>query len=315
MKIENSILKTIGYFDMFRYPVTSVEIWRFLCYAATPLETGIALKQLVNQKKIFQLDEFYSLQNDHALVDRRRRGNAFAAELLKTAYRVGKRLYKFPFVKGVGISGSLSKNYADADADIDLFIITQTGYLWIARSLLHILKKFSFLTGKQDWYCMNYFIDEAALVIAEKNIFTATEVVTLKPVCGSAMPVFYKANQWAFDLFPNDTHNMTIDMDEANTPRYKKWIEKIFTNRLGNRLDDYLMRLTAKRWQKKEMNHKINSKGDPMGLLAGKHFARPNPEYFQKKLLGIFNDRLQDMEEKWGIRFDSQGHFLRKEII
>jgi hypothetical protein len=93
-------------------------------------------------------------------------------------------LYRFPFVRGIGISGSLSKNYADEDADIDFFIITSRNHLWIARTFLHGLKKLSFLVGKQDWYCMNYFIDEEALVIAEKNIFTATEVVTLKPVCG-----------------------------------------------------------------------------------------------------------------------------------
>ena len=32
---------------------------------------------------------------------------------------------------------------------------------------------------------MNYYIDEEALQISDKNIYTAVEVVTLVPVCGN----------------------------------------------------------------------------------------------------------------------------------
>ncbi len=248
------------------------------------------------------------------MVERRRKGNERADELLKIANRVGRLLYKFPFVKGVGVSGSLSKNYADEDADIDFFIITKANRLWIARTFLHLLKKLSFLAGKQHWYCMNYFIDEEALLIAEKNIFTAVEVVTLKPVCGdTTMPDFFTANQWALDHFPN--HAVPTVPGNNKTPWYKKWIEKIFSNGFGNRLDNYLMRVTAKRWIKKEDRHKLNSKGDPVGLTISKHVARPNPAHLQKKLLDMYESRLLALEKNSGVSFSDADHFLRREII
>jgi hypothetical protein len=314
LKTGNSLLKTIAYFDMFRYPVTAAEVCLFSDSKATAAEIETSLASLTANKQICKLDEFYALIPDRSLIERRRKGNERAARLLLIAYRIGRLLYKFPFVKGVGISGSLSKNYADENADIDFFIITQANRLWIARTFLHGLKKLSFITGKQHWYCMNYFIDEEALQIAEKNIFTATEVVTLKPICGdSAMPFFFKANQWAQDYFPN--HSMPAIVKDSAKPWYKKWIEKILDNRLGNRLDDYAMRVTAKRWLQKERRHKLNCKGEPIGLAVGKHFARPNPAHLQKKVLEMYENRLLAMEQKWGISFDDTAHFLRKEII
>jgi hypothetical protein len=314
LKTENNILKTIAYFDMFRYPVTATEIRLFSGNTTTAEEIETVLASLTLSKQLFKLDEFYALVPDRSLIERRRKGNERAACLLDIAYRVGRLLYKFPFVNGVGVSGSLSKNYADENADIDFFIITQPNRLWIARTLLHCLKKLSFLMGKQHWYCMNYFIDEDALVIAEKNIFTATEVVTLKPVCGeTAIPLFFKANQWVKDYFPN--HSMPSIVHDSAKPWYKKWTEKILNNRLGNWLDDYAMRVTGKRWLQKEIRHKLNSKGEPIGLAVGKHFARPNPTHLQKKVLDMYEGRLLAVEQKWGISFDDAAHFLRKEII
>jgi predicted nucleotidyltransferase len=114
---------------------------------------------------------------------------------------VGRLLIKFPFVRGVGISGSLSKNFADDKSDIDLFIITEKDRLWIARTLMHCFKKLTFLANRQHHYCMNYYVDEQQLQIAEKNIYTAIEVDTLIPLEGDVVfEQFYTANTWTRTL-------------------------------------------------------------------------------------------------------------------
>jgi hypothetical protein len=297
LKAEDSILRAIAYFDVFRYPVTANEIFLFMNQPVTHTVLSAGLEGLVGEKKIFQLGDYYSLQEQPELAERRLRGNERATALLRIADKIGRFLYRFPFVRGVGISGSLSKNYADIDADIDFFIITSRNHLWIARTFLHGLKKLSFLVGRQHWYCMNYFIDEEALVIAEKNIFTATEVVTLKPVCGeNGLQSFYRANDWAMAHFPNHPAILFTETGRRESI-IKTWTEKVFNNRLGDRLDNFLMRVTAKRWAEKEKKHKLNSKGNPLGLIAGKHFARPNPEHFQKKILGSIGHRLNTIEQ------------------
>lgn len=316
MTTTGSILKTIAYFDLFHYPVSAEEIRKFLDTPATSPKVTTALDELLNKKQIFRFDEFYTLRNDPSLIQRRRKGNEHAEELLHIANRIGARLYKFPFVKGVGISGSLSKNYADEGADIDFFIITQANRLWIARTLLHCLKKISYLTGKQHWYCMNYFIDEEALLMTEKNIFIATEVLTLKPVCGiDAMDTFFEVNNWANAYFPNYGQLDPAIHHDTGRSWFKKLVEPIFSNRFGDWLDNCLMRITGKRWASKEKHHKVNMKGNPMALRVAKHFGRPDPEHFQKKILGMLENKLQELTNKPGVQLTDENHFLRKEII
>src|SRR5262249_18548698 len=161
------------------------------------------LDQLIGARCIYQHGEFYSLNHDHSLVARRIKGNRHARTMLDTAYKVSALLYRFPFVRGIGISGSLSKNFADEKADIDFFIITSKNRLWIARTLMHLFKKLTYLAGRQHWFCMNYYVDEEAMLIEEKNIFTAIELLTLVPVAGNGtLDSFFHVNAWAMDYFP-----------------------------------------------------------------------------------------------------------------
>ncbi len=292
---------------MFLHPLTEDEIRLFLQQRVEKKEMKTVLEEMLLEGQIFLHNGFYSLRNDPALMERRVNGNALAEKLLVTAYRNARFLQKFPFVRGVGISGSLSKKYADQGTDIDFFIITGSDRLWIARTFLHLFKKLTYLVGKQHGFCMNYFIDEQALPIAERNVFTATEVVTLIPVCGDAAMIdFFSENDWVLDYLPAQPLEKECIIPSAKDPWYKKTIEKLLQNRLGNWLDNRFMHITAGRWQKKEYRHQKNMKGDPVGLRISKHCARPNPEHLQKKLLGILSAKLQKMETD---------HLLRKEMI
>lgn len=295
---EQSVIKALAYFDIFNYPLTQEEIYNYIDQPV-PMEVVMAtLLQLVEEKRIFRLGSFYSLQPDVALHTRRTMGNHKAEVLLKTAYKVGGFLYRFPFVRGVGISGSLSKNFADQHTDIDFFIITRSNRLWIARTLMHLFKKLTYITGHQHWYCMNYYIDEEALRIDEQNIFTATELITLIPVCGNgALHNFYLQNNWVADYFPHQVVSRpSILMKRPGL--FKRAAEWLLNNRLGNAIDNTLMRITDRRWKKKEQLHKTNDHGVRLGLCTGKHFARPNPDFFQKKVLNLLEKKLLEQNKR-----------------
>jgi hypothetical protein len=289
---EQSIIKALAYFDIFNYPLTLEEIHHFLDQRVDPDEVLLTLQQLVDDNRVFRLGSFYSLQQDQALRSRRTNGNYKAEVLLNTGYKVGGFLYQFPFVRGIGISGSLSKNFADQNTDIDFFIITSANRLWIARTLMHLFKKLTFLTGHQHLYCMNYYIDEAAMRIEEQNIFTATELITLIPVCGNGtMDSFYDQNNWTNSYFPNQPiGRKSIILTRSG--RFKKAVEWLLNNKAGNALDNLLMRITTRRWVKKEKLQKTNSHGNRMGLHTGKHFSKPNPEFFQRKVLDALENKM-----------------------
>jgi len=297
MPLRSSILKVLAYFDLFSYPVSAEEIRFFLDREVREPELKAGLEAMVAEKILFRLEGFFALRDEPQLVARRLKGNQHADELLKIAGKGSRFLFQFPFVRGVGISGSLSKHYADQDADIDYFIITRSNRLWIARTFMHLFKKFSYLTGRQHWYCMNYYVDENALEIEEKNIFTATELITLLPACGNgSLTKFFDANDWVTSFLPHYRDRQRTATSHARPGMVKTVLEWLFDNKAGDLLDDLLRRLTTRRWQKKERQGRLTDKGLRMSLKNGKHFSRPNPEMLQKKILTGFRKKLQDLE-------------------
>ena len=122
---QESILRALAYFDIFHYPLSAEEIKLFMDLPADCDKLDTALRQLVASFKIYCHSNWYSLHDNPLLAVRRQRGNQRASELIYKAHKIGRFLYRFPFVRAVGISGSLSKQFASEDADIDFFIITR----------------------------------------------------------------------------------------------------------------------------------------------------------------------------------------------
>ena len=293
--IKRHILAALAYFDLFNYPLTIDEIYFFLPAKHNYEEFESALYSLAAERHVFRFDKFYSLKNDRFLSERREKGNARAGEMMVAARKVGDLLIKFPYVRGIAISGSLSKNFADEDSDIDLFIITAKNRLWIARTLMHFFKKFTFLVNKEHYFCMNYYIDEDDLTIHEKNVYTATEVATLIPLHGDTVfERFYAANAWTRNFLPNKYLRLATARPVKRSA-LKTIIEFLFGNGLGCAVDNLLMRITSKRWLKKMKQQKKNNRGVIMAMDCGKHYAKPDPLNFQFKLISSYQNRVEEL--------------------
>jgi predicted nucleotidyltransferase len=296
--IKRHILAALAYFDLFNYPLTTDEIYFFLPAKHDYEELESALYCLAAERHVFKFDRFFSLKNDRFLTERREKGNAKAAELMSAARKVGDLLIRFPYVRGIAISGSLSKNFADNDSDIDLFIITAKNRLWIARTLMHCFKKLTFLVNKEHYFCMNYYIDEDDLSIHEKNVYTATEIATLIPLHGDTVfEHFYAANAWTRNFLPNKCLRLATARP-VKRPILKRIAEMLFNNRIGNAIDSLLMKITSKRWLKKMQQKKKNNRGIIMAMDAGKHYAKPDPFNFQFKLISRYQNRVDQLLER-----------------
>jgi hypothetical protein len=287
-----SVLRALAYFDLFDYPLTREEIGQFMDRRIAPSELDRALQNLTDSTVVLKYNNYFCLKSPEALVKRREAGNELASHLIPKAMRISRFLYQFPFVRGVGISGSLSKNFADEQADIDYFIITKSNRLWMARTIMHLFKKLTFLVGKQHCFCMNYYVDEDALGIQEKNVFTAIEVAKLIPVCGNgSMENFFTANAWIENYCPN----YIIDVESRKNSKhsiFKRSCEFMLDLLPTDQLDNTFMKLTSRRWKRKEDLHRLNMAGRRMGLDTSKHYSKPNPQHFQRQILEMF-------EMKW----------------
>jgi len=289
---EKAVLKTLLYFDIFHYPLQADEIRKFLCIAISRELLFETLFGLLSKKMVFSHIGYYTIHDNPLLIQRRIKSNKKAEHLLMKAKRIGRFLYHFPFVRAVAISGSLSKNVADENSDIDFFIITRANRLWIARTMMHLFKKLTYVTGNQHQYCMNFYIDESNLKIDEENIFTATEIKTLIPVCGNhVLNNFLNRNSWVDNWLPG------YSLKEQQQKSEKRgWLKKLFewvlSGKFGIILEKQCYQLTTGRWKKKMDRQEKNSKGNRMKLMIEKHSSRSNPENFQEKVLYAFREKL-----------------------
>ena len=297
---EISILKTVTYFDVFSYPLKADEIVFFLDKPATEKLISAALERLVKTKQLWKFNNFYSIRNDIELINRREKGNKLAAHQIKKAIKVARLLSWLPYVRGIAISGSLSKNFADENSDLDFFIITAANRLWIVRILYSFLYKVASVLRIKEWFCLNYFIDELELEVKEHNIFTAVELSTLMPLKGKKVfNDFFNANNWVNKFLPNFKPGYQYLQD--NSPIIpKRIVEWVINAERGNKLDNKLQLFFKKRFERMTIENKQSEKGLTIGAYeATKHACKPLPQYFQPKILMKFQERFKIIEDKY----------------
>lgn len=283
--IETGIMHTLNYFNVFHYPLKKEELLRFNSFKMTNAEMEEGLLKLIGTGKIVQDDDLYALASSPDNFSRRRSSNELAAELLPKAQRIGHFLSRFPFVRFVGISGSLSKQYADENTDFDFFIICSKNRLWIARTLMHIFKKLSFIANKQKYFCMNYYLSEDQLKIEDSNKYTAIELATLIPVVNQDLyDNLLMRNQWLSHFVPN-----FIPFQKAKYPLkkgiLKRSIETLFNVLFAERLNRALMRLTDAKWRAKWKKYGYSSEEYELAFRTKIHVSKNHPKNFQKLVL------------------------------
>ncbi|WP_217603627.1 hypothetical protein [Chitinophaga sp. GbtcB8] len=303
-QLRESILKVVAYFDLFNYPVTLEEIRHFLDQPVHGDDLPAALESLLDKQLLWQHGHYYSCKNDPQLVDRRKQGNQMAVKQLKKAMRVARVLSWFPYVRGVGISGSLSKNFAYKGSDLDFFIITAANRLWIARTFLLLFAKVTTVLFFQRLCCLNYYVDEDALLVEEENIFTAIEVVTLLPARGKrSFERFFSSNRWVYKYLPNSSFRTPAK--ELSKGIVKQGIEWMLNNKLGNGLDTWLMERFSSHWQEQLKLNRLTPTGIPKGaVVAKKHLCKPVAHHFQQKILSRYQENVNTIKAKYTLVMD-----------
>ena len=294
--IEQAVVRALLYFEIFSYPLTANEVFRFAGHGGASEEMVFdKLQNLVEQGLVFSIDAFFLTRNEPEWVARRLECNRRADTFLPIARRTARFIGAFPFIRGVFVSGSLSKHCMSADSDVDFFLITEPGRLWLARTILVFFKKI-FLLNSRKYFCVNYFVDSAQLEIEEKNIFTATETITLLPVYGKEWyHSFCKANDWAWQQYPNAGYHSAEGVKEHSRGLIKKTFEWMLGGKTGQWLDEKAMRLTLAFWKKKFSS--MPREHFEVALKSRQYVSKHHPLHFQEKVLKAFENRWKEMEK------------------
>ncbi|MDH4471726.1 MAG: nucleotidyltransferase domain-containing protein [Fluviicola sp.] len=299
---KKQVLERLLYSEVFKHPLTANEISAGI--TATPQETTDLLSEMVASGLIFQHSEFYGVFDPESKIERRQQGMERAQQLYEKALKTGRFIHGFPFVKGVGISGSLSKGILHQDGDFDFFIITQNNRLWVARTLLILYKKL-FLLNSKKYFCVNYFIDDKNLEIEEKNLFTATEIHSLIPVVGNVLTEFHATNEWVRSYYPGAPFSEVI-LPEVKKPWFSRLISGMLKGRLGEWTDKRFMHITFRRWKKKFSY--FQTEKFELTLKTRRYISKHHPSDFQTKvlnkhreLIALYKTRMNDSLQSEGI--------------
>jgi hypothetical protein len=295
---DRSLLRAIIYFDIFNYPITAEEAFTFSASSLNAFTYQHSLDKLVAEGLIFQIGNFYSIQNDLQLANERIKGNALAEKKMETARKYSRLVASFPFVRAVMLSGSISKGFMNEESDIDYFIITEAKRLWIVRTALAVFRRLLLFNSHKN-LCTNYFIDTANLVIPDQNIFTATEMCTLRPTYGGdAIEKFQAANQWAHTILPQGKFN-----HEATTNKkyvIKGLIEFLFSFRAVDNLNQWLMNKSILFWKRKYA-HVVNTPDFEIAFRSKEGVSKSHPRFFQKRALSQLEQKVRAFEVVHGV--------------
>ena len=243
--IEAAVIDALSYADAFDWPLTPAEVHCFLPVAANLADVLPIVGSLHRQGVIGLRDGLAHLAPRADLFDRRRALEASSRRLWPRARRAAAVLARLPFVRLVGVTGSLAVNAAAADADIDLFIVTADDRLWLTRAAAIGVVRTGALAGTR--LCPNYLLAELALELpaTERDRFTAHELAQLVPLAGAATYArLLEANAWYRELLPNHRPG---DVPPAAAAAGSGLLERPLRARPFDRLERWEMRRKIRR--------------------------------------------------------------------
>ncbi len=295
-------LQPLIYFSIFKHPLQLEEI-HFFSNNSSIEQTKLEIEHAIRRRILKKEGSFYlSEELTSEAILKREEENEYAEKVMQKAVKRAKFIHKyFPFVRAVGISGSLSKGRFNADADADYFIITSKNSLWTCRTLLVAFKKI-FLLNSRKFFCVNYFISENALEIEEKNRFTATELVTLIPITNtSVFKNFYQENEWAKQFYPNkDLSVVKLDQPKSSL---KLILENLFKPQTVFS-ECFFKFITTSFWSKK---FKHMSKAEKkVAFKSSSTVSKHHPDNYQKKVINELNKRYKIYNQKFKLKFEEE---------
>jgi len=291
--LRKEVLSVFIYFDYFKHPLTGEEVWKYCKTAASKEKVQSCLEDLLEEGTLVFNAPYYALKGCETNIAVRSDFEPLNEKMLRRAHWMVSFMKYIPYVRGIAISGSLSKLGARDDSDIDYFIITAENRVWFVKAIAILIKKTLFLNSHK-YLCVNYLLAENNLGLDKQNRFQATEAITLMPLFGKdVLRRFYNENQWVFDFFPNVSVEEKVGKKEAEKSR-KRFVERLFNGGIGNWLESKAQEAFKRHGEKRYQAQK--EKEAQEGYFEySKDAAVLFPRNFELEVLDSYTTRVNDL--------------------
>lgn len=200
---ERAIASSVLYAGLFDYPLTLAQLRQTLIGR---LLTATEIRTLFDRSPALQAaiggrDGFYFPAGRDVLIGERRRREARSRHFLRRHQVLLTLVCALPYVRMVALSGSIAHMNLEGSGDLDLFIVTRPGHVWSTAVLTVVFAK---LLRRRTTVCANYVIADSELTFPDQDLFSASQILHLKPLVG--FDVFLRLladNPFVQNFYPN----------------------------------------------------------------------------------------------------------------
>lgn len=200
---ERAIAQSVFYAGLFDYPLRLAELRATLIACRlTPSELlavyrrSEALRRLVGER-----DGWFFPAGRDALIDERRRRERRSVAFLERHRLYLTTLCYLPWTRMVALSGSVAHLNLEGSGDLDLFLVARRRRVWLVTVAAIVLAK---LLRRRATACVNFVVDDTALVVAPEDLFSASQIAHLKPLTGWAVyETLLAQNPFVASCYPN----------------------------------------------------------------------------------------------------------------
>ena len=162
--LQKAIIKTAAYFDLFDFPLTSFEIYKYLFSPEQKYSLLTVEKTTASLPNLETKQGFYFFPGRESTILTRKQRYLLAQQKIKQNRFYFLLLAKMPFVKEIYIVNNLSYLNSPKNSDIDLAIITAPNKIWTARFFcaltMKLLNKRPTPNNQKNKICLSFFATE-----------------------------------------------------------------------------------------------------------------------------------------------------------
>jgi len=200
---ELAIARSVIYASLFDYPLTLEQVHQALLESDQTTQEILATYASSGrlQAVVEYREGFFFPRGRPELVTERRRREARSCAFLARHRRLLTLVCALPYVRMVALSGSIAHLNLEGGGDLDLFIVTRGRRVWTVTVAVLILAR---LMRQRRIVCANFVVADSQLTLEQQDLFTANQVIHLRPlVGGSLFRELLAANPFVARFYPN----------------------------------------------------------------------------------------------------------------
>jgi len=220
--LEKTIYRTVAYFSFFSYPLTSFEIFKWQMSPERPYHLNEIIEVMDKstwlRSKLEHRRGFYAFRGSQIKDQIRTRHKRFlnATTKYKKLERLLSFLSRLPNIQGVALCNTSVFHHTREHSDIDLFVISRPGRIWISR-LVSVAPMKLLRQRPGESLCnpidISFFVTSDRLAIEDLKIdqtdpYLSVWTKSLVPLFEHEEKLFAKffsQNSWADQLLPNSS--------------------------------------------------------------------------------------------------------------